>query len=98
MAGPRFSIIPGRAAADERMTLSVLRVLAALGRHTNTEGWCFINQGRLGQELGISRQGVNLAVKRLVEWGYLEKHHNTREDGGNDVCRYFIFFDEAVAA
>ena len=94
MAAPRFSILPGRAAADERMTLSVLRVLSALGRHTNAEGWCFINQGRLARELGVSRQAVNSAVRKLVEWGYLEKRATRRKDGGNGVCDYRVKLDQ----
>lgn len=94
MTGPRFSILPGRAASDERMTLSVLRVLSALGRHTNTEGWCFINQGRLATELHVSRQAVNTAIKKLVEWGYLEKRATRRKDGGNGVCDYRVKLDQ----
>lgn len=94
MTGPRFSILPGRAAADGRMTLSVLRVLAALGRHTDTAGWCFINQGRMAKELCVSRQAVNTAVKKLVEWGYLEKRATRRKDGGNGVCDYRVKLDQ----
>jgi hypothetical protein len=80
------------------MTLSTLRVLAALGRHTNAEGWCFINQGRLAHELGVSRQAVNMAVKKLVEWDYLEKRATRRKDGGNGVCDYRVKLDQNTEA
>ena len=52
MAGPRFSIIPGDFATDQRADVAHFRVLNLIGRHTNEYGWCRLKQITIGDEIG----------------------------------------------
>lgn len=93
MSGPRYSIIPGDAVLDRRITEIHLRVLCVLGRHTDANGWCQVNQGRVGEQLGYSRQHVNRALKELVEFEYVEKVDGERDNGGRTVSKYRVLMD-----
>ncbi|MDX2265424.1 MAG: helix-turn-helix domain-containing protein [Hyphomicrobiales bacterium] len=70
MTRPRYSIIPPQAFLELRGL--PLAVLGVLGSHTNHEGWCRINQGKLAERIGCSREAVCRAVRSLVEAGFVE--------------------------
>lgn len=93
MSGPRYTIFAAAAVTDPRMTMTTLKVLAAIGRHSNNNGWLYVNQGRIAEEIGLSRGAVNKAIGKLNEWGYLEKRHRARPDGGNTTCDYRVVLD-----
>lgn len=73
MAGPRYSIIPGDFALDQRADVSHFRVLNLIGRHTDQAGWCRLKQLTIGEQVGLTRETVNRKLRELVEWGYVEK-------------------------
>ena len=72
MSHPRYSIIPARAVLDKNLTDLDIRVLADLGIHTDQNGWCFKNQSKLADDLGVARQSVNRSLSRLYSAGYVE--------------------------
>jgi MarR family len=69
----RFSIIPARAILDKTLTDLDIRVLGVFGIHADTEtGWCFKNQSKIAEELGVARQSVSRSCNRLYAGGYVE--------------------------
>lgn len=90
---PRFSIIPGRFVEDRRAGINHYRVLNALGRHTDGEGWCRVKQAKLGEACGLSREAVCRRLSDLEAWGYVEKHD---EDGSGRAIWYRVVHDAPV--
>ncbi len=69
---PNLAIIPAQAVMDRDLSHTQLRVLCAIGIHTNKLGggvWTSINT--LADEAGVSRSTVKRACEELAERGYL---------------------------
>jgi len=69
---PNLSIIPARAVMDQTLTPTQLRVLCAIGIHTNKLGggvWTSVKT--LASEAGVAERTVQTACQALVERGYL---------------------------
>jgi len=69
---PNLSIIPAQAVMDRDLTATHLRVLCAIGIHTNKLGggvWTSLNT--LADEAGVSRSTVKRACEELETKGYL---------------------------
>lgn len=69
---PNLSIIPAQAVMDRDLTHTQLRVLCAIGIHTNKLGggvWTSLNT--LADEAGVSRKTVQRSCEELVARGYL---------------------------
>ena len=69
---PNLSIIPAQAVMDPDLTHTQLRVLCAVGIHTNKLGggvWASVRT--LAQEAGVSERTVQMACATLAEKGYL---------------------------
>jgi hypothetical protein len=69
---PNLSIIPAQAVMDRTITPTQLRVLCAIGIHTNKLGggvWTSLNT--LADEAAVSRSTVKRACEELTERGYL---------------------------
>lgn len=69
---PSLAIIPARAVADERLSDTHLRVLCALGTHTNKLGgnvWASVKT--LATESALSERTVQRATIALIESGYV---------------------------
>lgn len=72
---PNLSIIPAQAVMDRTITPTQLRVLCAIGIHTNKLGggvWASLNT--LADEAGVSRSTVKRSCDELAERGYLKIH------------------------
>lgn len=93
MARPRYSIIPGDFAEDSRADVGHFRVLNLIGRHTDENGWCRLKQINIGDALDLSRKTVNIKIKDLVEWGYVEKHF---EDATGRAIWYRTIMDRGA--
>src|SRR6476620_3089001 len=87
----RFSVVPGRAADDLRLTCVHFRILGFLGRFNQQKGWCRLSQTKLAEAFGVRRQAVNKAMSELVEWGYIEKQ--SQENSGDSFCFYRTVID-----
>lgn len=92
-AGPRYSIIPAAAGTDRRFKGRDLQILVLIGRHTDRNGWCRLNQGKLAALLDLSRSTVNRSISRLCELGYLEIRQQFRADGGQAASSYRVRMD-----
>lgn len=93
MADPRYSIFAARAVFDPRLTATDVRVLAALGTYTNKQGWCFPKQETVALRVGVKRPTVVVAIKRLVDLGYLEQQQQTAPGRGRTTSKYRVKLD-----
>jgi hypothetical protein len=98
----RYSIVPGNAPYDKRLTDFDLRILACIGRHTNKNGWCWINQSKLADALGKTRETVNRSISKMCkpEYDYLEKVNRQAKEHGDkrsNICLYRVKMDAGEA-
>lgn len=93
MSGPRLSIIPARAAFDLTLTATQIRVLAALGAHSDNEGWCYPHQKTIADKIGATRQTVAAAIAKLVVEGYIEVRAKTAPGRGKVGNLYRVVLD-----
>lgn len=93
MSGPRYSIIPADCLDDPRFKDVHMRVLLKLGSHTNNRGWCEVNQKKLGEAIGKSRETVNRAIRDLCEMGYLMKREQRTKANGRTISQYRVLMD-----
>jgi len=69
-----LSIIPKKAVADDRLTGTDVRVLCAIGIHTDSGGeGAWANARTLAAESTISRSQFFLSTKKLLELGYIRR-------------------------
>ena len=71
---PNLSIIPAAAVADPRLTDVHVRVLCAIGTHTNRLGgnvWASV--ATLAKESNLSERTVQRSLAALIEAGYIRK-------------------------
>ena len=67
-----FCVIPIEAVRDHRLHgTSAFSVLALICTYTDYLGVTWVSQGRIAQELGVSRPAVARQIKKLKEYGYL---------------------------
>ena len=83
---PNLSIIPAAAVADSRLTDVHVRVLCAIGTHTNRLGgnvWASV--ATLAKESNLSDRTVQRSIAALIEAGYLRKTERTGRTNLYDV-------------
>ena len=69
-----YSVLPFDAARDKRLHgTAALSVLCVLCTYTDGLGVTWVSQGRIGKDMGISRTAVTRQIKKLIEFGYVEK-------------------------
>lgn len=93
MSGPRYSIFPADCLTDPRFKDVHLRVLAQIGTHTDNRGWCTVNQRKLGEACGKTRETINRAIRDLCEMGYLSKRDQETKAGGRTISQYRVLMD-----
>jgi len=89
----RVTIFPSAAVTDKRLGAAAFRVLAALGRHGDKNGWCFPSLKTLADDLGVSRQAISKCLQQLAALGYVQIQAQTREDKSRTVNRYRVVLD-----
>jgi hypothetical protein len=83
---PNLSIIPAAAVADARLSDVHLRVLCAMGTHTNRLGgnvWASV--ATLAKESNLSERTVQRSLAALIEAGYIRKTERTGRTNLYDV-------------
>jgi DNA-binding MarR family transcriptional regulator len=83
---PNLSIIPAAAVADARLSDVHVRVLAAIGTHTNRLGgnvWASV--ATLAKESNLSERTVQRSLAALIETGYIRKTERTGRTNLYDV-------------
>lgn len=93
MSGPRYSIFPADCLTDPRFKDVHLRVLAQIGTHTDNRGWCTVNQRKLGEACGKTRETINRAIRDLCDMGYLSKRSQETKAGGRTISQYRVLMD-----
>ena len=93
MSGPRYSIFPADCLSDPRCKDVHLRVLATIGTHTDNRGWCTVNQRKLGEACGKTRETINRAIRDLCEMGYLSKRDGLTKANGRTISQYRVLMD-----
>lgn len=69
-----YSVLPFEAARDTRLHgTAALSVLCVLCTYTDQLGVTWVSQGRIAKDMDISRTAVTRQIKKLVEFGYIEK-------------------------
>lgn len=95
----RFCVIPSRVMEDDRMrSMAHLRVLMAIGNHSDKNGWSRPSLKRIGVLAGkkdkpLSKPYVSEIISDLEAWGYLTRNAQTRDDGGQTSNLYRVIFD-----
>ncbi|QBJ80534.1 hypothetical protein [Aquitalea sp. USM4] len=79
-------------------SMTHLRVLMAVGKHTDKNGWTFASLRLIGTLAGasdkpLSRSRTSEVISDLVEWGYLEKRTQNRRDGSSTTNLYRVVYD-----
>lgn len=95
MSNARYTIYAAQAVFDKRLTPTDKLVLSALGTYANGEGWCYPNQTTLAERLGVTRQTISGAIKKLVEAGYVETEVRTAAGRGKVGYNYRVKLDIA---
>ena len=83
---PNLSIIPAAAVADARLSDVHVRVLCAIGTHTNRLGgnvWASV--ATLAKESNLSERTVQRSLAALIEAGYIRKTERTGRTNLYDV-------------
>lgn len=94
---PRYSIVAGDFAEDQRADVSHFRVYLIVGRHTDKAGWCRLKQITISERIGLSRETVNRKLKDLCKWGYVEKRpHDAKGKSGGRSFWYRTIMDRGV--
>lgn len=91
----QFSAVSSAALDDDRLLGNDILVLAALGYHTDKNGWCWPSQKKLSEKARLTRQSVSDAMRRLVKFGYVERY--IPENGDLSKIRYRRILDTARA-
>jgi len=100
-AGP-VAILPGRAVVDTRFARfpTAMVVLARCCSHAKQYTATFwVNQSSIARTMGISQQAVSQHMKRLVEWGYIEKlrREDQRRKYGNKGALWRVIYDPQMS-
>ncbi|RUV26577.1 helix-turn-helix domain-containing protein [Mesorhizobium sp. M5C.F.Ca.IN.020.32.2.1] len=93
MAGPRYSIMPADAVFDLKAARLDIHVLAAIGTHTDNNGWCILRQKTLAEKIGSTAPSVRNSIGRLVKLGYLRVRHRHAESGAQLASYYQVVMD-----
>lgn len=94
----QFAILPARAILDRELPRGALLVLAAVGMHTNSDGWAWPSQSRLAELAGMSRQMIGRYLGELERRGYVQRRGRIRDDGGRSSDEIRILFDAPTDA
>ena len=94
MSEHKFSVVPGRALKDTKVTDSIYRTLSALCMYADKNGWCWPSQGTLAEDIGKTRKTVNEHLQFLEEAGYIVSEHRSLPDGSPTSKRYQVIYDQ----
>lgn len=89
----RFAVIPTRVLEDERITITHLRVLVAIGSYSDKNGWSFFRSRTIAERLNLSGGRIRTCLGDLKEWGYIEVFAQYREDGSQMNNHYRMIVD-----
>jgi predicted transcriptional regulator len=77
----RWSKVAARAVVDRSLTATDVRVLAVIGIYADHEGIAWPSQETIAMAIGINRETVCKAIKRLRGGGYLYRYRKRTPRG-----------------
>lgn len=92
----KFCVVPYRAGKDRRITQATFRVFITLCGYANKAGVVWVSQKRLGLDCGVSQPIINRHLKRLRDWGYIERVSYGKKGLKADITR--IVYDPSINA
>lgn len=94
-AGPKYSIIPSRALLlpKVKLPLNTIRVLMALGMHSNKYGVCWPTLRRMSDIALISEQECSKALTKLVRLKLVRRLKTKHRHGVKAVGRLQILYE-----
>lgn len=93
MSRARYSLIPSAAVRDKDLTELQFRCLCMIGTYLGEDQSAFPSQSTLAEDLGVTREAVNKAIKVLREKGYIKATNRYRGDGGQTSSLYQVVLD-----
>lgn len=66
------------------------RIVLAMVEHYDERGVCFVSDGQLAVELGVSEERVQHILAELETGGYIETQHETFTTYGEDRARRIL--------
>ena len=92
----KYIIVPYRAASDRRITPAQMRVLQIVCSYCNKAGITWASQGRMAQDLGISRQTFSNTLKKLKQLGYVRVEGRGWKATRGDTLRVMFDPDQSL--
>lgn len=89
----RFAVIPIRVLEDERIGMSHLRVLVALGSYCDKNGWARPKSASVASMVKLSPGRVRTCLAELQDFGMVEIHAQFRPDGSQTANHYRVIMD-----
>lgn len=89
----RFAVIPIRVLEDERIGMSHLRVLVALGSYCDKNGWARPKSASVAAMVKLSPGRVRTCLAELESFGMVEIHAQFRPDGSQTANHYRVIMD-----
>lgn len=96
MSRARYSLIPSAAVRDKSLTELQFRCLCMIGTYLGEGQSAFPSQSTLADDLSVTREAVNKAIKVLREKGYIRAQTRYRNDGGQTSNLYQVILDLPV--
>lgn len=93
--GP-FARVPAAAISDRHVSATELRVIAAIARYADKNGFCYPSVGRLAEDLGRTRTAVQKQIKKAAGHGYLEVERRTKPTGEHTSNMYRVIFPALI--
>ena len=90
-----YTIVPIRVVKDKRIRIAAYRVLLAICSYANRAGLCWPGSDNLGRDLGVSRQAVGRQLKKLIEYGYIQKVKQFQMNRTAQIYR--VIYDEKLS-
>ena len=91
----QYSVIPIRAASDRRLRATAWRVLVSVCSFANRAGLAWPGYENLAKTHGVTRQAVGRQIKKLIDYGYLQKVKNHSWGRTAQILR--VIYDESMS-
>jgi DNA-binding transcriptional MocR family regulator len=93
--GERWAKLAARAVVDRNLKALDVRVLGAIGVYAGRDGTAWPSQETIASMLGVTRETVCKAIKRLRKHGYLDRYRQQTSRGWHRNV-YRLLFPEYV--
>lgn len=93
-----FARVPTGAISDLRVGDRELRVIAAIAKYADKDGWAYPSEKKLGDDLGVTRTAIHRQINKAVAHGYIKRSRRTKPTGGYSSNLYRVIFNNTQNA